>query len=358
MMKRILLGLLAWLSLAVPTLAPAQTLFTAPPNNGSGGVFLNLQPVNSSLRIVAFEVPFNVPVPGTPVAVEVWTRSGSYVGFTDSNAGWTLTQTVAGVAPNVDVPAPISLTTPINLLPTEITAVYLHSITVGAGIRYTGVGGSPPQTSWSNADLELFSDTARTGNVSFAGGLNTPRTFSGAVRYSKSLETAPSNNGSGGVFLNLLPVNQNLVFQGFDVPLGPVSGTVVTVQVWTRPGSYVGFTDSDAGWTLTQTITGVAQGTTTPAPFVLTTPIGLSLSDITAVYLQAILPAASGSGIRYTGISAEPPQTAWSNADLLLFSDTARTGFAPFGGGANVPRTFSGVVHYSYDALFANGFEN
>lgn len=357
-MKRTLLGLLAWLGLLMPTLASAQALITAPPNNGSGGVFLNLQPVDSTLKMVAFDAPFSVAVPGTPVSVEVWTRSGTYVGFTDSNAGWTLTQTVAGIAPGLDAPVLFGLTTPINLSPTEITAVYLHSITVGGGIRYTGTGGSPPQTTWSNTDLQLFSDSARTGNVAFAGGLNTPRTFSGAIRYTKSLETAPSNNGSGGVFLNLLPVNQNLAFRGFDVPLGPVAGTVVTVQVWTRPGSYVGFTDSDAGWTLTQTITGVAQGTTTPAPFELTTPIGLSPSQITGVYLQAILPAASGSGIRYTGTGGEPPQTDWSNADLVLFSDTSRTGFTPFVGSSFVPRTFSGLVHYAFDDLFANGFED
>lgn len=345
-MKTAVLWLLALLGLSCLQLGQAQTLVTAPDNNGSGGVFMNLQASNGPVTVTGFDAHI-LADPDIAVSVDVWVRSGSYVGFTDSNAGWTLTQTVASVTQGGANRTPFALTTPITVSSPGITAIYLHSIQTGAGLRYAGTPGTPPQTAWSSSDLQLFSDTARTGSVSFSGGQSSPRTFAGVVRYTKALPTEPQNNGSGGVFLNLRALEQHLVVTGFDVPLGPGAGTAVSVEVWTRNGSYAGFTDSDAGWTLTQTVQALSQGLTTPAPFVLTTPLVLSPAQNTGVYLQAILPASTGSGIRYTGNADAPPQTSWANNDLLLFSDTSRTGFTAFAGGTNSPRTFSGSVRYT-----------
>lgn len=355
-MRTLLPGLLFLLGLLAPTASHAQALITAPANNGFGGVFLNLQPLDAQLKVTSLDIPFAVSNP-TTVAVEVWTRSGSYVGFTDSSAGWTLTQTLGGLTAGIDEAVPFELARAITLPPTETTAVYLHSITSTAGMRYTGRPEVPPQTMWSNDDLVLLSDVARTGMAAFAGVLNSPRTFSGAIRYVKALETAPSNNGNGGIFLNLQAVGPLLAWKGFEVPLGAAVGTAVSVQVWTRTGSYAGFTDSPAGWTLTQTVQGIAQGASVPASFMLTQPIALSSSRVTGVYLQAVLPAASSSGIRYSGTSGTPPQTIWANSDIILFSDTARTGFTPFVGATNSPRTFSGSIYYGPDSLFVNGFD-
>jgi len=345
-MKALWLFLFALFCLSASPVGQSQTLTTAPDNNGSGGVFINLQSLNGPVTVSGFDVPLNADA-GLPVSVEVWVRSGSYAGFTGSNTGWTLTQTVAGLTQGRTTRTPFNLTTPITVASPGITAIYLHSLQPGAGLRYTGMVDAPPQTNWSNADLQLFSDTGRTGNVPFAGGENSPRAFSGVIRYTKALTTAPNNNGSGGIFVDLRALEQHLVVTGFDVPLGPAAGTAVSVEVWTRTGSYVGFTDSNSGWILTQTVQAIAQGTTTPVPFELSTPLVLSPAQITGVYLQAVLPAATGSGIRYTGNSGELPQTSWSNNDLLLFSDTARIGFTPFSGSTTPSRTFSGAIRYS-----------
>lgn len=157
------------------------------------------------------------------------------------------------------------------------------------------------------------------------------------------LETAPSNNGSGGVFMDLTPLGPSLRVTSFDVSYTGTSGTNVDVQVWTRPGSYVGFTGGSGGWTLTQTVVGTRGGTTVWTPLVLTTPILLQAGETTAVYLHCVT---AGGGIRYTGTTALPPQTTWENGDLRLFSDVARTGDIAFGGTLFTPRTFSGRVHY------------
>ncbi len=353
-MRKTLLASLAMLSLVAPALALAGSLQTAPSDNGSGGVFINLQPVDQSLVLTGFDVPTESVV-GNMTSVEVWTRPGSYIGFTGSNAGWTLTQTVTGVTQGPSTQARFVLSSPIDLSPTGITAIYLHSTMSNGQIRYTGVTANPPETTWSNPDLVLFGDTARTGANPFAGTQFSPRTFSGIIRYSKTLDTAPANNGSGGVFLNLLPVNEPLTLKGFAVPMASAAGTPTAIEVWTRSGSYIDFTNSNTGWTLTQTLAGETRGVDIPVPFVLDTPIALSPTQVTAVYLHSIVP---NTGIRYTGTNSKPPQTIWINDDLNLFSDTARTGANPFAGGQNSPRTFAGSLHYVGDPLFANGFED
>lgn len=173
----------ALLTIAVPLPAQAGGLSTAPPNNGSGGVFLDLTPTTNPLFFEVFEVPTMAAL-GAPVQVEVWTRPGTYVGSTTSSTGWTLVQTVSGTGgATTSTPVPFTLTPPITLPSGTTTGVYLHSITAGGGIRYTGTGALPPQTTWSNADITLFSDVARTGAVSFGGSQFTPRTFSGTIQF-------------------------------------------------------------------------------------------------------------------------------------------------------------------------------
>ena len=181
----------ALMTLAVPLAAQAGGLTTAPANNGTGGIFLDLTPATASLFFEVFETPTAAAV-GVPVQVEVWTRPGSYVGFTTSNAGWTLAQTVSGTGGATNTPVPFTLTPPLTLLVGTTTGVYLHGITAGGGIRYTGTAAAPPQTTWSNADITLFSDVARTGAVAFGGTQFTPRTFSGTIQYSTTPVTLES----------------------------------------------------------------------------------------------------------------------------------------------------------------------
>lgn len=174
------------LVLALTGAAQAQTLTTFAPNNGSGGIFLDLTPVAGALRLDAFSTYFDSAAgTGTSASIEVWTRPGSYAGFTGSSAGWTLSQTVGGTSVNSTTLSSLVLTSPILLPSAATTAVYLQSVTFTHGIRYTGTSVASPTTTYSNADLSLFSDTARTGNVAFAGSQNSPRTFAGTIAYSR-----------------------------------------------------------------------------------------------------------------------------------------------------------------------------
>lgn len=157
------------------------TLATAAANNGSGGVFMDLT-ASDPLRVLSFDSPFTGTV-GSIAEVEVWTRPGSYVGRDGDPTGWTLRETVEATRAGTNVPAAIVLSEPLALTPGETTAVYLQVVNAGGGLRYTGIGSTPPQTTWSDDHLTLFSDVARVSTVAFGGTRFTPRTFSGNVNY-------------------------------------------------------------------------------------------------------------------------------------------------------------------------------
>jgi len=190
------------LALLLTVGAQAQSLSTGfVSNNGSGGVFMNLTPVAGPLEFTGFATQFSSAA-GTPVSVEVWVRTGSYVGFTTSNTGWTLWQTVSGTsAGTLTNSAVFNLTLPVQLAAGQTMGIYLHAITVGGGIRYFGTGAGGHQTTFSNSDLTLFSDVSRTGAVSFAGTQFSPRTFAGTVTYNVVPEPATVFLlGVGGAF--------------------------------------------------------------------------------------------------------------------------------------------------------------
>jgi hypothetical protein len=167
---------------AIPTISAGQSISTLPPNNGSGGVFLQLTPTTAALSVTSFSSYFSSAA-GTPVSVEVYTRPGAYTGFTGSNAGWTLSETVVGISAGPTVESgSITLANAIAIPTGGPTSIYFHAITAGGGIRYQGTGTTSTGT-FFNADVTLFSDTSRTGAIAFAGTQFTPRAFSGTINY-------------------------------------------------------------------------------------------------------------------------------------------------------------------------------
>jgi hypothetical protein len=192
-----LMALLAAL-IALGHTAPAQTLTAnTTSNNGSGGIFLALTPTTTDLSLTGFSTMFG-SASGSAVNVQVWTRPGSYTGFTTSNAGWTLSETVAGTsAGTATLSSTINLATPITLPAGTTTSVYLHSTTSGGGIRYFGTG-TTSNINFSNADLALLTNISRTGAVAFGGTQNTPRAFTGVLTYTPAVPE-PTSLGVIGI---------------------------------------------------------------------------------------------------------------------------------------------------------------
>jgi len=150
-------------------------------NNGTGGIFMDLTTNANGISVFRFDTIF-ANAAGGAVQVQVWTRPGTYVGFQGSNAGWTLHETANAISAGSTAMAAVNLTSNILIGGSSTTAVYLHSITTGAGIRYFGTG-TTSNTTFTNADLTLVSAHSRTGAVAFAGSLFTPRALSGNVHY-------------------------------------------------------------------------------------------------------------------------------------------------------------------------------
>lgn len=152
-----------------------------------------------------------------------------------------------------------------------------------------------------------------------------------------------SNNGSGGIFMNLTPTTADLLVHRFDTMFSSSAGSAVQIQVYTRPGTYIGFQGSNAGWTLHETASATSAGISTMAGITLTNSIYLTAGQTMGVYIHSIT---TGGGIRYFG-TGTTSVTDFSNADLALHSAHSRTGAVAFGGSMFTPRALTGNVHYT-----------
>ncbi|HRD37493.1 MAG TPA: T9SS type A sorting domain-containing protein, partial [Bacteroidia bacterium] len=87
--------------------------------------------------------------------------------------------------------------------------------------------------------------------------------------------TMAAGNGSSGNMFDVVAIG-NIEVNGVDVHIS--STAVTTVEVWYRPGSFVGFESSNVGWTnvLTTTVTGMGTGNMTyiPTNFTVSVPAG------------------------------------------------------------------------------------
>ena len=156
-------------------------LATTTNNNGSGGVFLNLEALDQGLQITGFDLAFSGSA-GTSVDVEVYVREGSYEGEADNPSAWTLHDTMSFERAGTTAFAAADLSEVIAVPAGETRGVYLQALS-SDGVRYSGTAANPPQAQWSNDDLSLFSDTATTSATPFGGSLFSPRSFSGVIRY-------------------------------------------------------------------------------------------------------------------------------------------------------------------------------
>jgi len=156
-----------------------------------------------------------------------------------------------------------------------------------------------------------------------------------------------ANNGTGGIFIDMTAgANDLSVFQ-IDTQFAGAVGLNVSVEVYTRPGTYVSFQASSAGWTLLGTMGAVAAGTTTSTPIALSSTIDIAAGQTVGVYLHSIT---SGGGIRYFG-TGTTSNTNFNDSDLSLFTAHARTGSVAFAGTMNTPRALAGAVHYNVNPV-------
>lgn len=153
-----------------------------------------------------------------------------------------------------------------------------------------------------------------------------------------------NNGGSNGgaVYFDVVVGANDLEITGFDTNTNDVVASFGWT-VWTRVGTYVGFTGSNAGWTQVATGTGVGLGMNLPSPVTINAPFTLDAG--TTVGMALVIGPEAGHDYSGTGTSALPGSTQYSNADVTLNLGSA--GNVPFSGSVFTPRIWNGTMYYN-----------
>ncbi|WP_395146481.1 PEP-CTERM sorting domain-containing protein [Armatimonas sp.] len=166
--------------IALSPRARAQSLTTLfAGNNGatSGGLVffdLNVFPI---LGLTVTDIAINtITTVGTPINVEIYTRSGTSVGFEGNASGWTLVSSGSGTAAAVNTPSLMNVTD--FALGSGVTGMAVRNI--GYTSQYTNGTGS--NEFYSNVDLSLSAGSATNGTF-VGGGVFTPRVWNGTLFY-------------------------------------------------------------------------------------------------------------------------------------------------------------------------------
>lgn len=171
------LGLL----LCTPALASAQAITLATPqstNNGQNGVMFDVTALNDvTITSLATHMSSGATVSN------IYGRSGTHVGFEDSNVGWTLLGTGGALAAGTNQPVPVTLNVAIPAGQTY--ALYLQT---NGSIAYRN-GTSVGTVDASDANLQIKQGT---GKQLVFGNNFRPRVFTGTVTYVTGLAPPPA----------------------------------------------------------------------------------------------------------------------------------------------------------------------
>lgn len=242
-------------------------------NNGSGGNMFDVDIAPASVVITGFEVNL-----GTGSGVDVYVKSGTYVGSENTAGAWTFVGTFPVVAAGNDNPTIVTLNTPL-VLPQGRHAFFLASAS-GSSWRY--INGSTVGTVWAqNNEITIYEGIGRSDNT-FSGSIFTPRNFSGTILYQAGqMQYTWSTGDTTGTITGLTPGSYSVVAvdgvgctvtDTFTVATGrPITSTIANVSCSGANDGSIDITISGAGtdtinyvWSngdSLQDLTGVDAGT-------------------------------------------------------------------------------------------------
>ena len=155
--------------------------------------------------------------------------------------------------------------------------------------------------------------------------------------------TFAGGNGQAGNMFDVVALN-DVTIDGMDIHIGGTSSE--TVEIYTKSGSYVGFTGSAAAWTLigTVTVTGQGLGNPTPLPAGSFTPVTVNAGNTQAFYVTLT----TSTNIDYTNGTNLGGVFA-SNSDIQILEGVGNS--YPFGGTFS-PRVWNGTLRYNSGPRF------
>ncbi|MEZ4850251.1 MAG: hypothetical protein R3B93_16885, partial [Bacteroidia bacterium] len=260
-----------------------------------------LQPGDSVTFIVG---TFNSNIGGTFNLSGYSVQAGDTLGFNDSTFLTTLVTTSA-LAPSVMGDSTCLDSTSFMLMASSAAA---------ANIWYDSIGGAPI----------YIGDTLTTPVLN-----QTTTYYVQAANFTGDsiTTTYAAGNGQSGNMFDVTAIAGELTIDSFDVH-APVT-TQITVEVYYKVGSYVGFEANAAAWTLlgSQVVTGAGANNPTRVPvggltipagqtfglYVTTTASTLSYSNFASVYNDGNIEVETGVGVAYPFAGTFSPRT-WNGS--------------------------------------------
>jgi len=172
------------------------TLFATNNSLGTGScVFFDVNVLNPA-GIVVSQIDQNTggTVVGTAFGVTLWRRSGTYVGFEQTTAGWTQMATGGGVAVGSNQPSLADF--PDFNLPPGVSGMCI--VITGATNAYTN--GTGTNQTFANADLSI--SLGKSQGTPFVSAPITPRVWNGTLRYNCNVAPPVVNFCTAGTSTN------------------------------------------------------------------------------------------------------------------------------------------------------------
>jgi len=139
-------------------------------NNGAAGNMFDITAIND-ITINSFDVNMNSGITET---VEIYYKTGSYVGFETNAGAWTLLGSTTVASAGINIPTPLNMSLGQNVTAGQTVGFYVTL--TNNNIRYTD-----GTNSYSDANLTL---TAGVGKTYPFGSTFSPRTWNGNIIYS------------------------------------------------------------------------------------------------------------------------------------------------------------------------------
>jgi hypothetical protein len=251
--------------------------------------------------------------------------TASYTVSPTTNTDYRAVVTDVGCDPDTSniVTVSVGLSAPVT---TGATRCGYGSVTLsatGTGIKWydvatggTSLGSGPSFTTTVSSTKTFYAAS------SLGGGPPTPLTT-----------TFAGGNGFDGNMFDITALNQ-VTIDSFAANFNAGSGTA---EIWYRPGTHVGFTGSNAGWTLAGTAPYTSTGNGAPGTLI-------------NVYVNVTIPAGQTYAFYVHG-SGGITYTNGTGVGNLYIQDANIQVFEGFGGAyfnlTNSPRVFNGRIMYS-----------
>jgi hypothetical protein len=323
--------------LVLASLATGQMLVSTgyPGGNGSNGAMFDVVAAgDQDVRILSMDGNLAT---GSGL-VEVWTRHGSHVGHETSPLGWTLVGSAMTTSSGSGAPTPLGVPIDVIVRAGETQAFY---VSYGPGVQYTN-GTAVGATATRDGNLAILEGC---GGAYFSVTIS-PRVWNGGIYYQvgpRSLATgfAGGAQSEGCMFDVVATGDQTVVITGLESSL--VAGTH-TIQVWSRPGSFVGHETSMSGWFLMGAAIVESQGPGQPTPLDIELDIVVPPGSTQALYVHSDLAHSYSMGSAVGVVAASDPYLEIEEGKAGAFWSMTYS-----------PRVWNGVVHYELPHTISTG---